>query len=178
MAETEVFDSDENTTHGYSFVDGFAGAASGRVGYNFQRGALVYGPELSAGLVAFDESEEFDFCSPTTISSEVSGLATLRGRIGVAIDRVLIYGTAGAAYIDTKSSALCDTSTTDEIDGMSAFVAGVGAEYMYTDTISMTFEYLTIRGESETVEAETDSDDVFSFDTDLDLFSVGVNYHF
>lgn len=179
MAETEVLDSGENTTYGYSFVDGYAGALSGRVGYNFQSGALVYGSELSIGFATFDESLDIeDFCSPSTISSEISGLATLRGRIGFAIDNVLVYGTAGAAYLDTKSEAQCDTDYTDSIDGVTAFVAGIGAEYMYNDKLSVTFEYLAVRGDSETVEAENDSVDLFSFDTDMDLFSVGVNYHF
>jgi outer membrane immunogenic protein len=180
MAETEVYDSDENTTYGYTFLDGFTGVLSGRVGYNFQSGALVYGPEMSVGLMGFDESLETDFCSPATVSSEISGIATMRGRMGFAIDNVLVYGTAGVGYLDAKSTAQCDSEgvTTDSVDGMTAFVAGIGAEYMYSEQISMTFEYLAVRGRSKTVVAESDSADIFSFDTDMDLFSVGVNYHF
>jgi len=177
-AETEIFDSDENATYGYSRVDGLTGMAALRGGYNFQSGKLVFGPEISVGLSSFDESYEFDFCSPTTISAEISSFAALRGRIGFAIDDVLIYGAVGVAQLEGDRSAQCDTRFTDSIDSSTALIAGIGAEYRIADNLAATFEYTAIRGDDEEVVAERDVDDIFTFSSDADLFSVGVNYYF
>lgn len=177
-AEMEAFDSDEYTSYGYSRVDGLMTALSGRVGYNFQSGGVVYGPELGLGFAAFDESYDFDFCSPSTVASEITGLATLKGRIGFAIDDVLVYGAVGIAYLEGESTLQCDTSYTDTVEGATALVAGIGAEYLYQDNMSISFEYTAIRGDDEYTSADDDDEDVMGFSTDADLFSIGVNYYF
>ena len=178
--DLEVFDSDEYTAYGYARADGFMAAVSAKAGYNFQSGSLVYGPELSFGVTTLAASEEFDFCSPTTINNELQTLAMLRGRIGFAVDNVLIYGAAGAAVANGNFEAACDTSYTDSVDQVTAFVAGFGAEIMYTDTISLNFEYTAMRGDDKYVSASDSSDpeDKFGFNLDADIFTVGVSYHF
>lgn len=66
-------------------------AISGFIGYNFQRGNLVYGAELQyANLVGL--LEERDSRSEVT---EVMSVADLRGRIGYVVGDAMFYGALG-----------------------------------------------------------------------------------
>ncbi len=64
---------------------------------------------------------------------------TFRGRVGYAMDRIMIYGTAGGAVSDVKvsSSALPWTSNTEL-----GWAAGAGIEGAITDNLTAKVEYL------------------------------------
>lgn len=88
------------------------------LGYNWQAGERVFGLE---GDVSFGDGVDY--------------LASLRARLGYAMDNLLIYATAGVAF-----AGFDDSSTTMHIgkfkkdldfsgDSKVGFVAGIGAEY-------------------------------------------------
>ena len=93
-----------------STQDGFTGG--GQVGYNYQFGVgsgVVVGIEADAAYTDLDRTRAvsgtsdpnvFGFAAPVTIANRQSldFLGTVRGRIGYAFDRVLVYGTGGFAY--------------------------------------------------------------------------------
>jgi outer membrane immunogenic protein len=126
------------------------GIAGGTVGCNYQVSNIVVGIENdyswtnksgnAAGLPPT--------FAPTTVSStKEKWIDTLRGRVGFAWDRALIYGTAGAAFAGTS------VSVTDPVFGVvnnsqtrTGWVAGLGGEYaVLADTwgaVSVKLEYL------------------------------------
>jgi len=76
----------------------------GLLGYNWQMDNLVIGAETDFNFLGFDDSTHrtrridgfgtFD----TNLSLQADWFGTLRGRLGFAVDNVLIYGTGGLAY--------------------------------------------------------------------------------
>ncbi|HUN95867.1 MAG TPA: outer membrane beta-barrel protein [Bradyrhizobium sp.] len=76
-------------------------------------------------------------------TEQIPWLGTFRGRLGVASDRFLVYGTAGGAAIELKSdvnAGAAGSTSTDATHG--AWTAGGGVEYALTDGLSARLEYL------------------------------------
>ena len=72
----------------------------GRVGYDWQLGGLVVGglvelsrPDITDSVTAFSITPAF-----YSMTRDVRYVASLRGRVGFAMSRVLVYGTAGPAW--------------------------------------------------------------------------------
>src|SRR5262249_26113659 len=74
--------------------NGLQGGIQG--GYNWRVGRVVFGAEPELHLSGAD-----DPFAPGKFSNP--GFATLRGRAGVALNNILIYGTAGLAYGGLKA---------------------------------------------------------------------------
>lgn len=84
----------------------------GQVGYNYQIGSFVVGLEADLQWADTDEGEDVRFVPavgggvflPGTFDNNLSDwFGTVRGRVGVALDRVLIYGTGGIAFTDDNT---------------------------------------------------------------------------
>jgi outer membrane immunogenic protein len=89
---------------------GFIGG--GQIGYNWQTGSWVFG--IEADLQYSDINEEINVVTTgvafpgvrnNTFRQELEYFGTVRGRLGIAWDRTLIYGTGGLAYGSIKNSA-------------------------------------------------------------------------
>lgn len=106
-------------------LEGFAGG--GLIGYNWQKGQIVYGWEADFSIS--DISWEF---------VSVDWLATVRGRLGYLVHpNLLAYATAGLGYAEV-SVPCCfgiDESGTD-------FVFGVGLEGKLNEASTLRVEYL------------------------------------
>lgn len=63
------------------------------VGYNQQLNDFVIGGEFEIGSIRFQDDLELDY------------VMRLKGRVGFAMDNVLIYGTGGAAYASAYGSS-------------------------------------------------------------------------
>jgi outer membrane immunogenic protein len=74
----------------------------------------------------------------STNSAKVTSLGTVRARAGVAMDRALVYGTAGYAGGNMKVSTAQGTSTKWE----NGYAVGAGLEYAFTNNVSAKAEYL------------------------------------
>jgi outer membrane immunogenic protein len=129
----------------------------GQIGYNFQFGQLVVGPELdfqsfhlsgsrTAGAVyACCGSKSFSM----TQNVSTDWLFTARARAGWAADKFLIYGTAGLAETNLKhESAFGDTfgAAEDVTDSATktGWAAGAGVEYALTRNWTVKGEYLHV----------------------------------
>lgn len=163
-----------NSSYDYTYTEG-AITALATAGVNMQDGAIVYGIEGDIGLVWDGESEhssDDSFLNGATLSTSMSPLATLRGRIGYATGNVLIYGTAGLAVANFDIKNSYDTpaqATRVELGG----VVGIGAEYAVSDSMSLKAEL-----RHTFFDVEGASDDTYVNHVNSTIGLVGLNFHF
>jgi outer membrane immunogenic protein len=148
---------DNNATH----PSGVAGGLE--AGFNWQTGNFVYGGEADINLSAAE-----DTFAPWQFSNPWFG--TVRGRAGVAINNVLIFGTAGLAYgelIGTTSGNLSESHIS------LGWTAGLGAEVSFTQRWSAKAEwlYLDLSDRHFSVTAANNG-------LAANLVRLGLNYHF
>jgi len=113
-----------------SSLDGYA--LGGQVGYNYQLvSGLTFGAETDITFTGIDGAAAGGIFTADYIG-------TLRGRLGYAFDRVLIYGTAGLAYAggDLQIGALSNGQT------HFGYAIGFGIEGMITSNLSARLEYI------------------------------------
>ena len=124
----------------------------GRAGYDWQMGGLVFGAlvdisatEIIDGVSAFSTTPAF-----YAFSRELKYVGGLRGRLGGGSDRVLVYGTGGAAWgsVDHQFTSSNGVNTfvpaKDEIRSEMAwgYQAGGGIEVRLGAHWSVSGEYL------------------------------------
>ena len=117
---------------------GFLGGA--QVGANYQTGPVVWGFE--ADYDASTQNKSLPAGVLTGSTSQMPWFATLRGRVGIAFDRTLVYGTAGGAAGELRSIAAIPAGTTSTTVTYGTWTAGGGVEYGITDNLSARVEYL------------------------------------
>jgi outer membrane immunogenic protein len=127
---------------------GIVGGA--HIGYNYQFSSFVLGIEGDVNGSSYRGSEYsvFEGDVPLGESTRIGIEGSIRGRIGWAWDRVLIYGTGGVAFASVKSEFDDDlfigtpfesTSVSKERTG---WTAGGGIEYAIDNNWSVRAEYL------------------------------------
>ena len=147
---------DNNPTH----PSGIAGGVEG--GYNWQSGAFVYGGETDIDLSGADDTlSPFEFSNPW--------FGTLRGRAGVALNNVLLFGTAGLAYGDLRA----DSSLLTESHTSIGWTAGGGVEVGFTPHWSVKAEWLYLDLADRDYSLTGTSNGLAA-----DLLRMGVNYRF
>jgi outer membrane immunogenic protein len=127
------------------------------VGYNLQYNPwLVFGLEGSVDGTSLSHTlavpvNEFAFDTPgiITSSSQADVQGSLRARVGVALDRVLIYGTGGVAFTGFNTTIFDTTGFFTGVPLTNAtfsntragWTAGGGIEYALTDNWWVRAEY-------------------------------------
>ena len=134
----------------------------GQVGYNWQSGQMVFGAETDLQASGAD-----DTLGLFKFSNDWFG--TLRGRVGFAMSNILLYGTAGLAYGDTKVQFAGLSETRTHV----GWAVGAGMEIGLTPNWSAKVEYLFIDLSNEHF-ALTGLD----HDFESNLLRFGVNYRF
>jgi len=115
----------------------------GHIGYNYQINQFVVGVE---GDVNGSSYEGSGLIAPAFVllareRTEID--ASIRGRIGVAFDRALVYATGGVAFAGFETS-LFDTATgfgETHHPGRAGWTVGGGVEYAIDDNWSVRAEY-------------------------------------
>lgn len=162
-AEQTLIDAahDELDTSSYGFSGGLM------AGYNWQVEQVVFGLETDINALSLhgnmrrDVSGLFDtlFNDPhlqarDKASYEADVFGTLRGRLGFAVDNVMLYGTGGLAYAHTKtnselfvqdSTGAARWAASDSIWNLGWTIGGgleygidrwsLGVEYLYVDLL-------------------------------------------
>jgi outer membrane immunogenic protein len=146
-------------------------SASGQIGltagYNLQSGSFVWGAEGDISLLTnnsttstYTEEAAVGGTTTLTVTSQLHALSSVRGRVGIAADRLLLFATAGIAGGATSLSTSLDfedNSKSSASSGSSSnialgVIAGVGAEYAVNDNVSLKAEglYYALAGDSVT----------------------------
>jgi outer membrane immunogenic protein len=134
-------------------LDPSGGFGGGQIGYNYQVSNWVFGVETDIQGASIKDTATATLpyiAAPGTITASVSQkldwFGTVRGRLGVAFDRVLVYGTAGFAYgqtttgltmSDTLGFAAAGTAKSTK----TGWVAGGGVEWAFAPNWSVKGEY-------------------------------------
>lgn len=172
-------DSDNDASNGAQWstdIDGIIGGL--HLGYNFQIDSFVIGLEGDFDLTDIDGS---DSCpnAAFTCSTDIDYVGTVRGRLGFAIDQVLLYGTGGvaftkAAFANDNGAGNRDTKKDTEI----GFVAGGGIEFAAADNFTVRVEglYYDFNG----FNFAWSNDGGVSYDSDVNFVVVraGFSYNF
>jgi outer membrane immunogenic protein len=128
------------STHGTtgSFkTDGFAVGAT--IGANYQVDALVFGLEADLDWMGLEGTS--NVCTPGKCETKDTYLATFRGRIGYAFDRVLFYATGGGAYGNIEANAPTGSFISTSKPG---WTAGAGVEAALSENWTARVEYLFV----------------------------------
>jgi outer membrane immunogenic protein len=121
-------DAGPNSSIGTTSMDGFLGGF--QVGYNWQSGLWVFGVEGTwdwtdmHGQFPGNSSTDPGFAGETP-SSKIKWLATVVGRVGITIDRALVYAGGGVAWAhESDTDDLCPCTGTNTSVG-ATFLTGV-----------------------------------------------------
>ena len=150
------------STSGKSFMGG------GQIGYNYEVNHVVFGVEgdldathirasLTRGALTPAGAPAGFFGTVTANSNfENDWMGSVRGRVGIAFDRLLLYGTGGLAFAGSRlNTAWVYTPPGNAIPAFNlpgpigasstqvlmGWTAGVGGEWAVTDQLSLGAEY-------------------------------------
>lgn len=154
---------------------GFLGG--GQIGYNAQFGNFVIGAEadLQGGWVDGDTSGNIAGIGPVAASSELNWLSTVRGRVGFAGDRILIYATGGVAWADMDFAVTDGVTTLSGGDTLTGYALGAGVEWALANNWTAKAEYLYVDLDDVSL---TGGGTTATFDNAFHTMRVGVNYKF
>jgi outer membrane immunogenic protein len=151
-------------------ISGFV--IGGTLGFNYQMSAFVFGLETDLDYAPISGDGPSAFCVNCTTSS--TWLGTTRARAGFAADRVLFYGTAGAAYGNVQASAFNTTDSSTEV----GWTAGAGVEAAFTDNWTARIEYLFVDLSHGSCTSACGAPPTQSVSFDESLIRGGVDYKF
>jgi outer membrane immunogenic protein len=168
------------------------GLFGGTVGVNYQfSGNWVIGAEADWDWADIDGSTA---CPNAAFScqSKISDFGTARGRLGYAWDRLLVYGTGGAAWGDvtiqttniagipqpcnvtgTALAATCGTKAT-----RTGWAAGAGLEYAVWQSLSIKAEWIHYDLGSGTFNVDDPAGQFVTARESGDIFRGGLNWRF
>jgi len=162
--------------NGYSF-DTNGGMGGAHAGWNWQMGHWVLGVE---GDAEGGEIGAFKNLGGVIVSSNMDFDASVRGKLGYAFDRVLLYGTGGVAFGDvntkyhTTNPCCLVVASNDEI--RVGWTAGGGVGYAFTPNWEGNVEYRYTDLGSQSTRSRRGFVDNNSFN--YNMIRVGLTYRF
>lgn len=90
--------------------------------------------------------------SGALVDSNIPGLATARARVGYAYDRIQLYATGGAGYVQFANGVTSVAGSAPVSSRRTAWVLGLGSESAATPNVLLRFEvlYLQLFGNTDT----------------------------
>jgi len=131
-------------------VNGFLGG--GQIGYNWQSGWTVFGFEADASWANIDGSGIGPAFGGSCLqqdggcSTKVEALGTIAARLGIAVDRALLYAKGGAAWVHEKHTTGSHSDPILQWSGTTSetrwgWTIGAGIEYAFAPNWSGKIEY-------------------------------------
>jgi outer membrane immunogenic protein len=172
--------------YGWSGSSGFdlsGGFVGGQVGYNWQQAGSpwVFGVELDSAWADFGRSTAFFTpVGVVSVQSDANYQGSLRGRVGYAFDRTMLYLTGGVGWINNEVAV--NATVAPFIIGMTdskmhvGGVVGGGIEHALAPNWSIKGEYMYSMYGSKTYFGGLAGVGISS-DIDTHTFKVGLNYH-
>jgi len=156
------------------------GLFGGQIGYNWQVNNIVFGIEadLAYSTVKGDDGGTVPPGFTFAATSDMKYLGTVRGRLGLAQDRVLFYVTGGFAWskVDVGMTVIGVGSASDTLN-LTGWTAGGGIEYALAQNWTIRAEYLYVDFSKESTSITIGG---FPFtdtaDKNLNIVRAAVNY--
>lgn len=137
-------------------LDGASGWLGGvQAGFDYQMGAAVIGIAADIAATGIKGSGRFTTQAPNyatwDINSHLTAFGTVRGRLGIANDNFLLYGTGGLAWgvTDTTQATNWFAPAPPDVGGRTSgttnhigYAVGAGVEWKAATNWSINFEYL------------------------------------
>jgi outer membrane immunogenic protein len=144
-------------------TDGWFGG--GQLGVNYQFAPnWVWGVEADVSGADIKGSN-----APDAFKTDVFGTARLR--LGYAVDRVMVYGTGGLAWADSKATYLGVTDSSTNL----GWALGAGIEYAFAPNWTAKIEYMHMAFGRDDYNISVP---VSNINNKIDTVKVGVNYLF
>jgi len=150
--------------------------ASATAGYNY-----MVGPNFLLGVEG-----DLGFMNISNDDKEVNGSVyrtsfgpwwgTLRGRAGIAMGRLLVYGTGGLAFAAVEEDVITGADKVSNEDWRSGWVVGGGVEFAFNENVSAKVEYLHMDFGSHS--ALSSNLDDYDFNNRVDVVRAGLNFRF
>ncbi|HEX5210157.1 MAG TPA: outer membrane protein [Pseudolabrys sp.] len=146
------------------------------LGYNWQISNVVLGVEADLSATSVNRTLPF---FADTFSTKLPWLSTVRGRVGFAFDRFLVYGTGGAAFANLSSTYVSAgfPFVVGPNSTATGWAAGGGVEYAVAGPWTVKAEYLHV-GFSDRTAVSSSGGYNFTFKDSADIGRVGINYKF
>ena len=131
-------------TPGQTFGNDTAGiTGGGQLGYNFQYGSLVIGPEVDLGGADLS-GKKWNVPGAISDSMDSGFYADVTGRLGFSVGQGLLYAKGGYVYFSGSESHFDNASTpaSTSTTGLSGWTFGGGYEYKITPVWSVKGEYM------------------------------------
>lgn len=122
-------------------TEGFSIGA--QLGYDKQIGDIVLGV-ITDGYYSFADGDGRG-AGAGIYSSELNYYGTVRGRLGYALGRFMVYGTAGYAYGELEVS----NATASDSEMLNGWVYGGGLEFVWNEDITLHAGYRRIDFDSQ-----------------------------
>lgn len=171
LSDDDDFFLEDNTDDAIDSLDldgGFVGVYGG---FNYQWDSVVLGIEGDINKAWMDES--FDFAGGDA-EAEIDWFGSIRGRVGYAWDRTLLFATAGVAFAQVDYDI--DEFDFSDDESFVGWTAGVGVEHAFTDNLLARAEYRYYDfGSEEFGNVDTGTGDL---ELDMHTVSVGLAYKF
>jgi outer membrane immunogenic protein len=126
------------------------GLAGGTAGFNYAGfGGFLFGVEGDLDWSGLKGSSSTAACvglgatAGTTCQTKSTWLSTARVRVGYAFDRILVFGTGGAAIADLQAG-LIPQNTFISLGPQVGWTAGGGVEFAVTENWTAKVEYLYV----------------------------------
>ena len=129
-----------DNTAGNTFNNGGCGfKGGGLVGYNYQMNDIVLGAEADLGTssdIVRNTEPKADF------RFNMNYIATLRARVGYAVDDTLFYLTGGGAYAQGELNGIVAAIPSHLTADQFGWTVGAGMEHAVSDRLRLRMEYL------------------------------------
>jgi outer membrane immunogenic protein len=156
---------------------GFVGG--GQLGYNYQIGNFVLGPEWTFDGTSLNGSRT---AGALRGSANTNWMTTVAARFGVAANNWLYYGKAGGGWAN-NSGTLTNLNNGTQVSSSNTnggWLLGAGVEYAFAPRWSarLEYDYLKLNTWSVNSNLFAPNTDRFSVSRNIQTVLVGVNYRF
>jgi outer membrane immunogenic protein len=153
------------------------GVGGSHAGFNLQYGQFVLGVEGDGEWANISGND--NGIGGAVDTTTLTWMASARGRLGIAWNQVLIYGTGGFAWAGARYSLGAFGTNTQQNDTIKGWTAGGGLQYMLSANWSVRAEYRFTKFDEDSlffaakgpINAQT-----IRFQPDLNVVRVGVSY--
>src|SRR5262245_32599 len=164
------FDTDQS-----GFISG------GQLGFNFQIRNLVLGVEWDFDWTSVGKTRnavDVPFVGTLQTSADTDWVTTLAARVGLTLDRWLVFIKAGGGWVHDSASltSLTTGAVVSTSDTRGGWLVGGGVEYAFASHWTAKLEYDALELSDRTATGPLGN--TFTFERDIQMLKFGLNYKF